>query len=46
VYNPETIESLLAYTGRHTRPASSVTGFAAPRRTSVRSLLRKVRRSS
>jgi hypothetical protein len=46
MYNPETVESLLAYPGRHTRPSTSVSGFTTPSRATVRSLVRKVRRSS
>ena len=43
MYNPETVESLLAYPGRHSRPAHSSTGF---RRGTVRSLVRKVRKTA
>ncbi|MCU1672043.1 MAG: hypothetical protein JWN77_156 [Frankiales bacterium] len=43
MYNAETVESLLAYPGRHSRPVHSSTGF---RRSSVRTLVRKVRKTA
>ncbi|MCA1710192.1 MAG: hypothetical protein LC789_00570 [Actinobacteria bacterium] len=50
MYNPETIESLLAYPGRHSRPATSISGFDSSRRPwgqgGLRARLRKVRKAA
>jgi hypothetical protein len=46
MYNPETVESLLAYPGRYTRPSSSASVVAGARREPLRGLLRKVRKSA
>jgi hypothetical protein len=45
MYNPETLESLLAYPGRFRRPTTATAGFDSPRRSGVRAKLRKVRKT-
>jgi len=46
MYNIETVESLHAYAGRLHRDMPRVATSTMPRRSAVRALVRKVRRSS